>query len=216
MTTNRFHKPTPVAPLRKFMCHYIGDTEFEVEAKDKGEAAILAEDMLRDEAWRSFRIDAIGDPADERTGIGPAEWQPALRLAEQDDTDFYRVAIEVGRSRWWLTDGKVALLGHGPQPQVKSVDMVALRVGSRVEPRMRANDGGRPTVRMGESAWAQERYMWLVEELFGRCEWHENPADPVMFIAVRNGEPVAVVMHYRTDGDGAVPFESAADEVCRG
>lgn len=216
MTTSRFRKPTPVAPLRKFMCHYIGETEFEVEAKNKGEAARLAEDMLCDDAWRSFRIEALGDVTDRRAGIGPAEWQPALRLAEQDDADFDRVAIEVGRSRWWLTDGKVALLGHGPQPQAKSVNMVALRVGPRVEPRMRANDGGSPLVRMGDSAWAQERYLWLVEELFGKCEWHESPADPVMFIAVRTGEPVAVVMHYLTDGKGAEPFESAAEEVCRG
>ncbi len=114
------------------------------------------------------------------------------------------------------TNAKVALLGHGPQPQAKSVDMVDIKVGPQVMPRMRVDDGGSPLVRMGDSAWAQERYLWLVEELFGKCEWHENPADPVMFIAVRTGEPVAVVMHYRTDGKDAVPFESAADEVCRG
>lgn len=216
MSTNRFRKPTPVAPLRKFRCHYIGDTEFEVEAKDKSEAGRLAEDILREEAWRSFRVEDLGNVDDRRATLGPREWGAALRLAEQDDTDFDIVAIEVGRSRWWLTDGKASLLGHGHQPKTKTVDMIALKVGSRVEPTMRAVDGERHIVRMGEIAWAQERYLWLVEEMFGECEWHENPADPTMFIAVRNGEPVAVVMHWRTDGKGAVPFENAAEEVCRG
>jgi hypothetical protein len=220
MSTNRFHKPTPVAPLRKFRCHYIGDIEFEVETKDKSEACRLAEDMLREEAWRSFRVEYVGYASDARTGIGPAEWQPALSLAEQGDTDLNTVAVEVGGSRWWLTDGKVALLGRGTQPKARTVVMVGIKVGLRVMPTMRANDGGRPIVRMGEIAWAQERYLWLVEELFGECSWHVNEKDTNSFslVAVRNGEVVAVLMHclIRQEVTGAVLFESAAAEVCRG
>lgn len=213
---NRFLRPPPVTPpppVLKFRCDYIGETTFEVEADSKAEAERIAEDMLRDEAFRSFRVEQIGAVKDEPR-IGPPEWHEALALAEADRS-FDMIAIEVGTSQWWLTNGHVAIRASGAQPLAKSYPMVEYRRSDvRLVPERRTTKNGRHAVRMGRNTWAQEPYLWLVEELFGECRWHHNDAVRDMSIlASREGVGVvAVVMRYLVDDEGE-PFVSATEEA---
>lgn len=209
---NRFRKPQPVSPMFTFRCEYIGETTFEVEARDRDQARRMAEDMMREEMFDAFSTQSICFAPEEKR-LGPAEWNDALKLAEQGDTAFDRVAVEVGSSYWWLTNGCVAVIGTGPQPVgVKAAQMVAYSPGAQLHPEARVDLGHRNAVRMGHVAWAQERYLWLVEELFGRCEWHQNAADAGALLAVRDGQCVAVVMRYKVDAKREDPFveESAS------
>lgn len=211
---SRFRKPAPVAPpppVMKFRCEYIGETTFEVEATDRREAARLAEDMIRDETFSSFRIEQIG-ALKEEPRIGPPEWHEALALAERE-RPFDMVAVDVGTSQWWLTNGHVALRAHGPQPMVKCCELPpGIAAGrSEVGPTARRTTPNGEAIRLGTTAWAQERYLWLVEELFGRCDWYEEE-NGFSFVAMRDDKPVAIVMHYRVEADRVETFveESAA------
>lgn len=215
---NRFLRPPPVTPpppVLKFRCDYYGVTSFEVEAENAQEAATLAEDMLRDEAWHGFEVRSLGPASQpEKPRIGPPEWHAALALAEHE-RPFDMIAIEVGTSQWWLTNGHVAIRASGAQPLAKSYPMVEYRRSDvRLVPERRTTKDERHAVRMGRNAWAQEHYLWLVEELFGECRWHHNDAarDMSILASREGGGVVAVVMRYMVDGDGE-PFTPATEEA---
>lgn len=210
MNTNRFRQPPPVDPLITFRCDYVGNTTFEVDARDKDEARRMAEDMMREKMFNAFSTQSICYAQEEKR-LGPPEWNDALKLADQCERIFDRIAVEVGSSQWWLTNGHVALLAHGPQPSVKAAQMMAYSPGVQLHPEARVDFGHRCAVRMGRVAWAQERYLWLVEELFGECEWHENVNDGGALVAVRDGQCVAVVMRYTVNAKHEEPFASAAE-----
>lgn len=210
--TNRFVKPASSAkPTYMFRCEYVGETSFEVEAEDESTAADEADDLMRN-GCGNFVVRRLGPAASEER-IGPAEWHAALALAVDGSSiarsEFDRCAIEVGRSKWWLTNGHAALLTDGPHP-ASSINMIRYEIGDLLEPTARSRAHG--AVRMGASKWAQERYLWLVEELFGECSWHENAAERSTpnvssLVAVCDGEVVAVVMPYRVqDAKDVEPF----------
>lgn len=210
MSTNRFHKPDPkpISQTAMFRCEYIGNTTFEVEAEDEAEAETTAEELLR-ESHGAFVIKRLG-PVKPEKRVGPVAWQAALALAG-GGMDFGRIHIEVGSTRWWLTNGEVALLASGEHPP-KSLNMIAYGIGEKLEPTAASRGVVRmgPELRLGPEVWVQERYLWLVEELFGECSWHVNEKDTNSFslVAVRNGEVVAVLMRYlvREKVTDAEPF----------
>lgn len=176
-------------------------TEVEVDAMNEDEALNQAKEM------HGGYLDIVAESIEELRAYDWPAWvpehmrEPMVRAAFTDHRpNLMMVKRQLGR--WWMTNGHVALIGEGPEP-----DCTEDVRGEWVIPAERIAaewvdaeyEGRRVKLHVGK-VMVDERYHALVESCFPGCSWEIYLGPHVETEAVyvmRNGELVAIVMPMR-------------------
>lgn len=154
---------------------------------------------LRSRTVQNFDMAAIAYPADEL----PAEWRvPMTRLRFGEH--------EKGRLRWirfdgdpdaWLTDGAAALCAAGHDVKPEAITMWTTRPNGGLATPLVPPTFGEPNAEgvrlLNESLGVADKYLRLVDAVFGPVEWGWLGVDLTPLVAWKNGDDVAMVMGVR-------------------